>query len=115
MWIFTTSGFVSAVSNPDGIIKVRARDRASLEPLSKKYQIEITQTPIADYPYRLEISAENFAHWVNEQVNKIEYSNFKSEVQIHRGSNFAQVLQTVWSAMHDVEDVNARKRKQVQN
>jgi len=36
MWIFTTSGFVSAVSNLDGTIKVRARDQASLKPLSKK-------------------------------------------------------------------------------
>ncbi len=36
MWIFTKSGFVSAVSNPDGTIKVRARDQASLEPLSEK-------------------------------------------------------------------------------
>ena len=52
MWIFTTSGFISAVSNPDGTIKVRSRDKASLGPLSKRYELEIAHTPIADYPYR---------------------------------------------------------------
>ena len=110
MWIFTTSGFVSAVSNPDGTIKVRARDRASLEPLSKKYQIDISQTPIADYPYRMEISAENFAHWVADQARNIDYPNFKSAVAIHRSRVFTKALVQVWSVMHQVEDKKARLR-----
>ena len=110
MWIFTTSGFVSAVSNPDGTIKVRARDKASLEPLSKKYQIEITRTPIADYPYRLEISAGNFADWAADQARSIDYPNFKSAVAIHRNRLFAKVLGEVWSVMHGVEDYQARIR-----
>jgi hypothetical protein len=110
MWIFTTSGFVSAVSNPDGTIKVRSRDKASLEPLSKRYELEITHTPIADYPYRLEISAENFADWVAVQAKNIDYPNFKSAVAIHRNRLFAKVLGEVWSVMHGVEDKSARSR-----
>ena len=110
MWIFTTSGFVSAVSNPDGTIKVRARDKASLEPLSKKYELEIAHTPIADYPYRLEISAENFADWVAGQAKNIDYPNFKSAVAIHKNRLFAKVLGEVWSVMHGVEDKSARSR-----
>ena len=110
MWIFTTSGFVSAVSNSDGTIKVRARDRASLEPLSKKYELEIAHTPIADYPYRLEISAKNFADWISDQARKIDYRNFKSAVAIHRSRLFARALGQVWSVMHEVEDKTARLR-----
>ena len=110
MWIFTTSGFVSAVSNPDGTIKVRARDKASLEPLSKKYELEIAHTPIADYPYRLEISAENLANWVSDQARNINYPNFKSAVAIHRSRVFAKALGQVWSVMHEVEDQTARLR-----
>ena len=34
MWVFTTSGFVSAVYK-DGAIQVRARDRKSLAALSQ--------------------------------------------------------------------------------
>jgi len=110
MWIFTTSGFVSAVSNLDGTIKVRARDQASLEPLSKKNELEIAHTPIADYPYRLEISAENFSDWVADQARNIDYPNFKSAVAIHRNRLFAKVLGEVWSVMHGVEDKSARLR-----
>jgi hypothetical protein len=97
MWIFTTSGFVSAVrSQSDRTIIVRSRDRASLTPISKKYQADIKQTPVADYPSRLEIS-------------NIDYPNFKSAVAIHRNRLFAKVLGEVWSVMHGVEDGNARK------
>jgi len=110
MWIFTTSGFVSAVSNPDGTIKVRSRDKASLGPLSKRYELEIAHTPIADYPYRIEISAENFADWVADQAENIDYPNFKSAVAIHKNRLFAKVLGEVWSVMHGVEDKSARLR-----
>ena len=110
MWIFTTSGFVSAVrSQSDRTIIVRSRDRASLTPISKKYQAEIKQTPVADYPYRLEISADDFAEWVSDQAKNIYYPNFKSAVAIHRNRLFAKVLGEVWSVMHGVEDGNARK------
>ncbi len=60
MWIFTTSGFISAVSNSDGTLKVRARDKASLKALAKTFNVEIKHTPVADYPYRLRLEAGNF-------------------------------------------------------
>jgi hypothetical protein len=41
-------------------------------------------------------------------ASNIEYKNFKSEVAATRGYDFAQPLMKVWSAMHDVEDENAR-------
>jgi len=110
VWIFTTSGFVSAVrSQSDRTIIVRSRDRASLASISKKYQTEIKQTPVADYPYRLEISTENFVDWVADQARNIDYPNFKSAVATHRNRLFAKVLGEVWSVMHGVEDGNARK------
>jgi hypothetical protein len=60
MWVFTTSGFVSAVYK-DGAIQVRARDRKSLEPLAKQTGAAIVATPLADYPYRIAITNEQFA------------------------------------------------------
>jgi UDP-3-O-acyl-N-acetylglucosamine deacetylase len=109
MWVFTTSGFVSAVYK-DGAIQVRARDRKSLQPLVKATGATVVATPLADYPYRISITNEQFADWVNQQALSIDYKNFKSEVADTRGYGFAKPLNQVWSVMHDVEDDAARQR-----
>ncbi len=67
-------------------------------------------TPLADYPYRISITNEQFAAWVNQQALSIDYKNFKSEVADTRGYGFAKPLNQVWSVMHDVEDEKARVR-----
>ena len=82
MWVFTTSGFVSAVFK-DGAIQVRARDHKSLEPLAKQTGAAIVATPLADYPYRIAITNEQFASWV---INKhspslTKTSNLKSQIR----------------------------------
>jgi UDP-3-O-acyl-N-acetylglucosamine deacetylase len=109
MWVFTTSGFVSAVYK-DGAIQVRARDRKSLELLVKATGAEVVATPLADYPYRIAITNEQFAGWITQQALDIDYKNFKSEVADTRGYGFAKPLNQVWSVMHDVEDSKARVR-----
>ena len=109
MWVFTTSGFVSAVFK-EGAIQVRARDRKSLEPLAKQTGAAIVATPLADYPYRIAITNEQFAAWVSQQALSVDYKNFKSEVADTRGYGFAKPLNQVWSVMHEVEDAKARMR-----
>ncbi len=112
MWIFTTSGFISAVSNSDGTLKVRARDKASLKALAKTFNVEIKHTPVADYPYRLRLEVGQFSEWVRSEALNINYRNFKSAAEASRGSAFASALNKVWSVMHDVEDVKARSRNE---
>jgi hypothetical protein len=107
MWIFTNTGFVSAVSNGKNLM-VRSRDRESLEPLAESAKTEIIATPASDYPYRTIVSNEIFSGWVAHMASNIEYKNFKSEVAATRGYDFAQPLMKVWSAMHEVEDQSAR-------
>jgi len=109
MWVFTTTGFVSAVYK-DGALQVRARDRRSLNALSKDSGASIVATPLADYPYRIAITNEQFSKWLQAQVLGINYKNFKSEVADSRGYGFAKPLNQVWSVMHDVEDEKARVR-----
>jgi hypothetical protein len=109
MWVFTTTGFVSAVYK-DGALQVRARDRKSLHALSKDTGVAIVATPLADYPYRIAITNEQFSKWVSAQVMAVDYKNFKSEVADTLGYSFAKPLNQVWSAMHDVEDAQARVR-----
>lgn len=106
MWIFTTGGFVSAVVKPgDTDLTVRARDIRSLEGLSRHSGAEISQTPYADYPYRVVVSHDDFAEWLVREVAALTYPNFKSAVAMSRGHAFAHPLMDVWSAMHAVTDL----------
>jgi hypothetical protein len=107
MWLFTNTGFVSAVSNGQDLM-VRSRDRESLEPLAESAQTEILSTPKNDYPYRVIVTYEIFSQWVAHMATGINYKNFKSEVAATRGYDFSHPLMKVWSAMHEVEDAGAR-------
>jgi hypothetical protein len=107
MWVFTNTGFVSAVSTGKELM-VRSRDRESLEPLAESAKTEIIATPSNDYPYRTIVSHEIFSQWVSHMATNISYTNFKSEVGTTRGYEFTHPLMKVWSAMHEVEDKEAR-------
>jgi hypothetical protein len=111
MWIFTESGFVSAVCDQYGsdTVKVRARDLASLEQLVLQTGSDVIKTPNADYPYRVIISKDQFGAFLAKSLELMEYTNFKSQVHATRGSDFAHALSLVWSTMHDVEDYEARR------
>lgn len=110
MWVFTETGFVSAVrkdSTPD-VITVRARDRKSLESLAGLAQVEIAKSPNGDYPYRLFVATEVWAEWVSLVAINVDYDNFKSHVAQTRGYDYAHELSRVWSVMLDTEDEDAR-------
>jgi hypothetical protein len=109
MWVFTNTGFVSAVQKGKKI-QVRSRDEKSLFPLIEFAGVELIRTPHGDYPYRVEISNEDFANWLSKMASNISYENFKYEVSNTRGYEFSDALSKVWSIMHDVEDEDARKR-----
>jgi hypothetical protein len=108
VWIFSETGFVSAICKSGELMQVRARDRQSLEDLSVSTGLEIIKTPQGDYPYRIELVREQFITWMIDQMQEISYKNFKSRVQDTRGYDFVHPLHQVWSVMHDVEDKEAR-------
>ena len=110
MWIFTETGFISAVRTSKGStdLKVRSRDRLSLEPLSQMAGVEIIKSPNVDYPYRVFITPKQLQEFLASTVDALEYDNFKSQVYVTRGYEFAHALGDVWSTMHDVEDLEAR-------
>lgn len=112
MWLFTEDGFISAVATKpgSGLLRVRARDRQSLEDIATTFSLAIEKSPDRDYPYRVEVTNEQFATWVAGKAGDIQYPNFKSRVYETRGSLFAHALSSVWSTMHEVEDSEARQR-----
>ena len=111
MWIFTQHGFISAVrtSKDAQTLKVRSRDRQSLERLAALSESEIIATPNADYPYRVIVDELTLGAFLMNELADADYTNFKSRVSITRGHDFAHACGQVWSVMHDVEDENARK------
>lgn len=110
MWLFTETGFVSAVQHTvlKDTLMVRARDRESLVPLASLCDTDIMNTPNADYPYRVVATKDMFGKWVSDSIDFLDYSNYKSQVAVTRGKSFAHTLGSVWSIMHDVEDSGAR-------
>lgn len=113
MWVFTESGFVSAVCHysEEGVVVVRSRDHQSLEVLAEMTDTPIENSPNNDYPYRVHITKEQFQNWLVKSVTEMDYTNFKNHVYETRGSDFAHALSGVWSVMHDVEDDGARQRR----
>lgn len=109
MWIFTETGFISAVQHRDNpeLLVVRARDRLSLEPLAAFAETEITTNPIADYPYRTIVGKGTFAAWTVDAIDTLNYPNFKNQVAVTRGKSFASILGGVWSTMLSAEDHEA--------
>lgn len=106
MWIYTPTGFISAVakrSNPTELT-VRARDRQSLNGL-----VELTGAPATigegtDYPYRVVVSRETFKFWLSRQVDDLDYGNFKDEAHRVSGYEYASVLGRIWTDSLSLED-----------
>ena len=106
MWVFTDTGFISAVAhydNPDTIV-VRARDKASLDSIAALADVAITSTPYNDYPHRVHVSRRIFQQWLTTAVADMEYTNFKNRVHETRGDRYYHALTGVWSTMHEVEE-----------
>lgn len=119
MWITTTGGFYSAVQkdkNAPDVLTVRTRDYQSAttaaDTLEMQFgeKVEIVTGEGTDYPYRFDVSRENFALWLaSEARDYVRYSNFKDEVKASRGKNWANALMDVWSAMHAITDKEGQK------
>lgn len=107
MWLFTKSGFYSAVQhydNPD-IIHVRARFKGDLERLWNRYlegEPKVIHTPRNDYPYRMDITRTNWAIILREEAEKIDYENFKDAA--HDGTSRDAAYMGCWSALRRSQD-----------
>ena len=113
MWIFTETGFVSAVKKPqdNGLVSLRARNHASLEAIAAQCNTEIINTPSGDYPWRTFITNEQLATWLSDTALNLDYSNFKSRAhKTNKSSKFISALHDVWAVMTHTEDAEARAR-----
>ncbi len=105
MWVFTETGFVSAVEKPEheGKYSVRARDEQSLAGLISATGVDLIVSSNTDYKYRVIVTPEQFSAWLTDQAQNIDYSNFKSQVAKTRGYEYTESLHDVWFAMLDTQ------------
>ena len=106
MWVFTETGFISAVVHYDDpqIIVVRARDKASLDGIAALADVAIQSTPYNDYPHRVHVPRTVFQQWLDASVDDMEYVNFKNRIHETRGDRYYHALTGVWNTMHEVEE-----------
>jgi hypothetical protein len=113
MWLFTDTGFVSAVVSKEDRTKisVRARDKKSLEGFVKMFKVKIVELQHRDYEYRVYLTKEQLTQWISSRIEQMDYDNFKTQVTKTRGYDFAEPLHGVWYEMLEVSDKRKKTKK----
>jgi hypothetical protein len=111
MWLITTTGFYSIVEKPwdrgAGTLTVRARARSDLDALRAaglEELGEVKETTDSDYRFRAQAPRAAVSRVVQEQVNGIDYDNFKSAVKKRQGSERAHIYMGVWQALVGIQN-----------
>lgn len=113
MWLFTETGFVSAVRKPWARDKmtVRARDKQSLDELAALSGETIKTSLDSDYPHRIVVEDVVFKNWLITKIDTMDYDNFKNRAYSTRGSKFAKVLGDVWAVALGFEDLDPKNSR----
>jgi hypothetical protein len=108
MWLFTETGFVSAVRKPwaKDLMTVRAREKESLRELAEMSGEKITTSKDSDYPHRIVVADKVFKIWLIDKIDTLDYDNFKNRVAKTRGQEFAHVLSEIWYSALQLEDLD---------
>ena len=123
IWAFTQSGFHSVVAydpsrddlglelpagvEPNDLLLARARAEKDLANLLEVLDLPMSRgasTPRADYPWRAALSRDEWARFLANETERLDYANFKSRVQQRSGSHRHDVYMQVWSAMRGLSD-----------
>jgi len=106
VWLFTTDGFFSAVAHRDDEdrLMIRARVREDAERLAEALGAELLETPAADYRFRVVVSRDTWATYVQQAAEHIDYPNFKDAVAARQGRDRAHVYGDVWSVMYGMQE-----------
>lgn len=78
MWIFTTRGPMSVTAGRSGEgLHLKGRRRADLEQIVAP---EAVYERDGDYPFHASLSREELKTWLSEEVDRIDYTNFKGSL-----------------------------------
>ena len=101
MWVFTLDGFFSAVETyVPGEVLVRGRFREDIERLVQKTAAtKVYHTPDHDYPYRVRLKKGEWARYVHEAAQAIDYTNFKEAALKDTTADRVERYHGVWATM----------------
>lgn len=103
MWIVSNNSYISVVENRNNrdYFVVRARIKGDLENFFAGEKIEVHETSDSDYRFRTFVKKTDFITQMSENINKINYTNFKDSVkEIDRKSWYTKI----WYIMYDVQE-----------
>lgn len=103
MWVILNNSFVSAVQhfNDESKLMIRARKKEHLVVVFPEE--EVYQDLPSDYPYRVVVSKEKFAKVLAEEVERIDYHNFKSSISLANDDLYKFATETWGSAIRNFE------------
>lgn len=108
MWIASKSGFISVVQHfaKQDMLLVRARVRKDLQSLFDNKRI--FELEDADYRFRVEVSKQEFAEIMVNQIKDIDYPNFKNRIAAQSGQAdkldaYHDIWRTMWQYGKDKE------------
>jgi hypothetical protein len=120
MWIFTKKGFVSIVEdrNDPNCLLVRSRIKGDLERIFKNalgsVHTEVSETPDADYRFRVFLPRDLVASTIQEEAQDIDYDNFKNGYR-DNGDVPAAQRSLCHNHMHDVWGAMMNAQREAQN
>lgn len=111
MWIFTKKGFFSIVQDKDDAdyLIVRSRVKGDLENLLQHLAPDdeppsaISEDAGSDYRYRVRALKWTIASLIHDEVNDIDYINFKAAVTVEDPRR-SEYYGMVWAIMCDMQD-----------
>lgn len=111
MWLITPIGFFSIVEKPSDkgkdTLTIRARVRSDLVALRQSTCPSlgrIRESADTDYRYRATAKRADVARALAQMVERLGYSNFKSEVAIRQGMDRAHLYHDVWDVLHRLQE-----------
>ena len=117
MWVCTNEGFISIVQDEknSALLKVRARKRSHLEALFPG--VEIKESPLNDYRYRVFVDRGTVARLLSDLVladkehpAQVNYGNFKNSV---RDDKLHDLYSDFWTLHHRYQSEAQRAVKPV--
>lgn len=120
MWLYLKTGFYSIVHKPpckpdELLVRTRCKDDIDkLQILLKekfKYNSEVTESPKADYAYRMIVSREVFALFIATALLDLNYDNFKNTVygkDYQRHDAYMRCWEAMYEWQRDLERVKKR-------
>ena len=110
MWLITPTGFFSIVQKPGdapaNTLTVRARVRQDLDALREQFLPglgEIEESRSNDYRFRAVAPRAEVAAAMADMVNRLDYSNVKSQVAKVQGPKRAHLYHEVWDVLYRLQ------------